>query len=245
MKTKKNSGSAEESTRCKKRGRPAGKSPCECSCISYLSTESLKVQLDTLVLKGAIQHYWFVQHKPEKAETKLHHHVRLVPPAAQSVVWEDLCREVVEIVPGESAPRALVLYNGSVNDCWQDALLYARHASRYLALKGMTKQFVDYPISEFVSDSRDWLEYIWAESESFEPERKKLASEDVMRIIDEREGQMSKLDLLRIVLGNRFKFTDFQLFQVYCVECAKAASERKRLEEERSKREPMLPMEGL
>lgn len=229
----------------KKRGRPAGKSRCECSCISYLSTESLKVQLDTLVLKGAIQHYWFVQHEPDEEAKKPHHHLRMLPPVAQGVVWADLCKTIVETVPGEPSPRALVLYNGSVNDCWQDALLYARHDSRYLVAKGETKAHVDYPMDAFVTDSREWLEQIWLAADSYVPAPRRMSKEEVMVMLDNCDGAISNRQLLRVVMANGYQLGDYHLFDRYALECRRDAAKRKEVEAERAKHEPMLPMEGL
>lgn len=220
-----------------KRGRPPGKSRCECSCISYLTTTSLLRQMMELVASGAIGHFWFVEHEPDEEAKKPHHHLRMTPPAAQGVIWSELCERVTESLPGESLPRKLVLSHGSVNDCWQDALLYARHDSRYLSAKGMTKLHVDYPIDRFYTDSAEWLEQIWIASDEFEPTKRRMSKVDVMEMLDKCHGGISSRELLRVVMSNDYTLSDFHLFHRYAAECQ--ADWR----EEQNKPKPVEPVE--
>lgn len=198
----------------KKRGRPAGKSRCECSVIGYLVPDVLEMHLSALVQSGTIGHYWFVEHEPDEDVSKPHCHVRLCPPASRAVDWSAICERVQQTVPGEDKPRRLVLYKGSVNDAWQDALLYARHDSRYLAAKGLVKATVDIPTVRFHTDSREWLEQIWTASDSFEPEPRRLSKQDVMEMVD-NAPDLTNRQLLRIVMVNNMTMGDYQLFITY------------------------------
>ena len=202
----------------KKRGRPAGKSRCECQCVGYLTKEGLLWRLDTLVQTGVIGHYWAVEHEPDEEVHKVHWHLRMTPPPSVAVEWSKVCDQVQEMVEGENLPRKLVLGQKAVNDASLEGLLYARHDSRYLAAKGLVRATVDIPSDRFYTDSRDWFEELWNAADAFEVECKRLSKADILAMLDECHGRISNRVLLRLVLCNNYTLGDYQLFGRYCAE---------------------------
>jgi len=173
-----------ETESAQSRGRPKGQSKSECQCIGYLTRPALQGALGVLVKGGLIGHFWAVEHKPESNETKAHWHIRMTPPPSRTVDWAQVASLVVEKVDGESKVRGLVLDSRSCNNQSEDGLLYARHDSRYLRLKGMDKAFVDYKREEFLTDSEEWLSEQWAKADAFEPAPRKLTMADLLDLVE-------------------------------------------------------------
>lgn len=216
----------------KKRGRPLGKSRCECSCIGYLRPDTLESILNGFVRDGVIGHFWFVEHSQDEEVRKPHCHLRMTPPPSRAVDWAAVCERVQEDIPGEALPRKLVLSKGSVNDAWQDALLYARHDSRYLEAKGLRKATVDIPKEFFRTDSLEWFEQMWIASDSFEPEPRRLSKSDIMAMLDDAPD-ISNRQLLRVVMVNNFTLSDYHLFSRYRAEVRREWDQsRERIQDE-------------
>ena len=197
-----------------KRGRPAGQSRCECQLIGYLTRPALKAQLNALVAAGTIGHWWAVQHEPDEDSRKEHWHLRMTPPASGTVNWSEVVASVEEMVEGETLPRRLVLDKRGVNDKREDGLLYARHDARYLDTKGETRTHLDYPREAFMTDSEEWLDALWAESDRFTPTAKRMTAEDLCNEV-ERNPDISTRALLRACLVNGLNKGVFDMLTVY------------------------------
>lgn len=226
----------------KKRGRPAGKSRCECQCIGYLREESLLAQLTILVKSGRIGHFWVIEHEPDEDTSKPHWHIRMTPPPSRAVDWQSVCDLVCETVPGEQLPRRLVLGKGAVNDASYDGLLYARHDSRYCEAKGLVKATLDYPREMFKTDDSDWFDGLWRASDQYQPERRKMSKQDLVEMIEKCNGRIPNRQLLRLVLLNGFTLGDYHLFSRFCAELRRDYDEKpKRFIVPSSPAQPSLP----
>lgn len=177
-------------------GRRQGTTRSEMQCVSFLTLDGLKRNLDALVKAKKIGHYWAVEHEADEDTKKPHQHVRLTPPPSRAVNWSEIAEGIKETVKGEELPRRLVLDARSVNDKREDGLLYARHDSRYCAVKGLTKAHYDYPASAFITDDRDWFDGLWSAADSFSPEPKRQTAAELLAMI-ERNPMMTEWDLLR------------------------------------------------
>lgn len=184
-----------------KRGRPSGKSRSEFQCISFLTTPGLLERLKSLKKSGKIGHYWFVLHEPDEDTKKAHHHLRMTPPLSRAVDWSDIVDEIVEDVPGESLKRRLVASSRAVNNESLEGLLYARHDSRYCAVKGLEKKRYDYSRDDFVTDDDDWLDELWNSADNYTPSRRRLGTEELLEEVERNPG-ISRRALLRLCLLN-------------------------------------------
>lgn len=184
-----------------KPGRRAGQSRSEFQCVAFLRRDSLLAQLHALSSSGVIGHFWAVEHEADEEHKKAHFHIRMTPPPSRAVVWADIAAGIVEMVPGEALPRKLVVDKRAVNDKSEDGLLYARHDSRYLSVKGMTKRVVDYSREAFFTDSAEWLDAEWARADDFTPTPRKLSAAEILEEL-ERNPHMSPRVLLRLCIVN-------------------------------------------
>lgn len=197
-----------------KPGRRAGQSRSEMQCVAFLRRDALLAQLHALVSSGAIGHFWAVEHEADEETKKPHFHLRLTPPPSRAVVWASLASGIVESVPGESLPRRLVLGKRAVNDESEEGLLYARHDSRYLAAKGLSKSHVDYPRSAFFTDSPEWLDSVWAAADEFTPSPRRMTAEDILNEL-EKSPHMSPRVLLRLCIVNNLNQGQLTMLERY------------------------------
>lgn len=198
----------------KSRGRPAGKSRSEIQLVGYLRRDAMLKALHGLVAEGRIGHFWCVEHEPDEETKKPHFHVRMTPPLSRAVDWSEIVSSVVEDVSGESLPRRLVASSRAVNDQGLDGLLYARHDSRYCQAKNLVKARCDYPRDAFFTDSQEWLDGLWAASDSFEPSPRKLTREEMLSFLESNPA-ISHRELLRLCLVNCYSLGDYRMFSEY------------------------------
>lgn len=195
-------------------GRRAGQSRSEMQCVAFLRRDALLQQLHALVAAGTIGHFWCVEHQPDEETKKPHFHLRMTPPPSRAVVWSEIAAAVTEFVPGESLPRKLVLGKRAVNDESEEGLLYARHDSRYLSVKGLTKSQVDYPRQAFFTDSPEWLDGEWAKSDDYTPAPRRMTAEDILAEL-ERNPKMPARILLRLCIVNNLNQGQLNMLERY------------------------------
>lgn len=181
------------------RGRPKGQSRSECQGVAYLTRGALEKMLGGLVKGGTIGHFWAVEHQPEANEKKAHWHLRMVPPPSGTVDWRSVADIVVERVPGEELPRKIVLDSGACNNQSEEGLLYARHESRYLRIKGLVRSHTDYPREAFITDSQEWLDEQWNKADEYRPKPKRLTMEEILDLVESEYCPPEK-ELLRLCL---------------------------------------------
>lgn len=197
-----------------KPGRRAGQSRSEMQCVAFLRRDALLQQLHALVSGGVIGHFWCVEHEPDEETKKPHFHLRLTPPPSRAVVWSEIAASISENVPGETLPRKLVLGKGAVNDKSEDGLLYARHDSRYLTVKGEVRNHLDYPRAAFFTDSPDWLDSLWSSSDEYTPTPRRLSAEDVLNEL-EKNPRMPARVLLRLCIVNNLNQGQLTMLERY------------------------------
>lgn len=197
-----------------KPGRRAGQSRSEMQCVAFLRRDALLQQLHALVSAGVIGHFWCVEHEPDEETKKAHFHLRLTPPPSRAVVWSAIAASIVENVPGESLPRRLVLGKRAVNDESEEGLLYARHDSRFLSVKGLVKSHVDYPREAFFTDSAEWLDGVWSASDEYTPTPRRMSAEDILKEL-ERNPHMPPRSLLRLCIVNNLNQGQFKMLVDY------------------------------
>ena len=202
----------------KKRGRPLGKSRCECQCVGYLPAEEMKRQLLALVADKRIGHFWFVEHEPDEDCSKPHIHLRMTPPPSRAVDWASIAERVSCVVEGETLPRKLVLGKGAVNDASCDGLLYARHDSRYCRAKNLVKATYDYPRESFVTDCVEWLDGVWLASDEYDPPPVRMTVQDVTSMVEACNGEISDRSLLRVALVNGLTQGVYNMLAMYARE---------------------------
>lgn len=195
-------------------GRRAGQSRSEMQCVAFLRRDALLQQLHALVSGGAIGHFWCVEHEPDEETKKPHFHLRLTPPPSRAVVWSEIAASIYENVPGETLPRKLVLGKRAVNDESEEGLLYARHDSRFLSVKGLTKGHVDYPRTAFFTDSPEWLDGEWAKADDYTPTPRKMSAEDILSEL-ERNPKMPARILLRLCIVNNLNQGQLTMLERY------------------------------
>lgn len=202
-----------------KKGRPKGQSTSECQCVSFLTPSGLERNLRSLQQAGKIGHWWFVSHTPETIQSekdkKPHQHVRMCPPLSGTVNWTDVTDSVQETILGEDLPRRLVVSREDINNNRLDGLLYARHNTRYLTIKGELRQYLDYPFEDFVTDDPEWLKALWIESDTFEPKPKRLSKSDILDKLEKCSGRMSQKVLLRLCVLNNIGRSDYLMLMEY------------------------------
>lgn len=200
-----------EETQTRKRGRPAGLSRCGCQGVAYLTQQGLRECCDALVKEGLIGHWWAALHLPEKDEgKKIHFHLRLEPPPSRAVDWKAIVERIQMTVKGEDKPRRFVVDKRGVNDKHLDGLLYARHDSRYLAAKGITRQYKDYDRTAFLTDDEEWLDGQWRDADEFEVEERRLSKAELCELV-ESDDPPNNRTLLRLVLKNNYSKSDYDL----------------------------------
>ena len=214
------------------RGRPKGQSRSECQGVAYLTRGSLEKMLSGMVNGGIIGHFWAVEHQPEEGEKKAHWHLRMVPPPSGTVDWRAIAEAVVEQVPGEDLPRKIVLDSGACNNQSEEGLLYARHESKYLRIKGLARVHTDYPREAFLTDSEDWLDEQWRRSDEYRPKPKKMTMEEILDLV-ESEYCPPERELIRLCLLSGISGTSWQLIQRF-----RDLSEReRRVQEKQAKKD--------
>lgn len=225
------------------RGRPQGRSTAQFQCVSFLTPEGLKSRLDALIRDGVIMHYWFVCHAPDTDSKKEHQHLRMIPPSGRAVDWHEIASGITESVPLEPLPRRLVIDAKSVNDKWEDGLLYARHDSRYLSVKGYVRNQVDIPRAEFYTDSDDWLDSVWAAADEFKPEPKKLTRADLLDAVLKDPWAYHRQELLILGFRNGLTRGDVEMLD----EIAKNARQQARHadKEQKAKEDTCTPFQPL
>lgn len=103
--------------------------------ISYNSSDFLRKKIEYWKNCGIIEFAMWILHQPEADEKKAHYHVYIKP--AKLIQTMDLENDSIEIDPlNPDKPFKMVSFRNSKEDDW---LLYALHASEYLAEKGLER----------------------------------------------------------------------------------------------------------
>lgn len=203
-----------------------GMSRSEMQCVAYLTPEALKKQCLALVKSGEIGHFWAVYHEPDEDSKKVHAHLRMTPPPSRAVDWAAIAEKVVELVPFESLPRRLVLGKRATNNESEEGLLYARHESKYLRVKGLLKAVKDYPRDAFITDSEEWLDEQWSASDAFEPSPRKMTMQDLVELV-ESEICPDDCELLRLALLAGLNQGQWNMLLLYKTQRRKVATNGK------------------
>lgn len=119
--------------------------------ISYNTEDFLKIKLDELVRKRAIDFYAFIEHHAEEDEAKDHKHLYIMP---NGQIDTDTVRDYLqEIDTSNALPLGCMPMKSSK---WFDWYLYALHDVRYLASKGQARKY-HYTIDDVITNERDFL----------------------------------------------------------------------------------------
>ena len=128
--------------------------------ISYNTVDFLKATCDKLLKNGIIDFYAFLKHRGEIDEfdgtrDKDHIHIFLRPLRALDTAT--LCTNFYEI--DQSNPTAPPLGCVHFEKCKSPGewVLYTLHYQPYLDSKGLTKEFVNYPFDEFITNNEQEL----------------------------------------------------------------------------------------
>lgn len=122
------------------------------STISYNSDKFLSSRLNELVTSGHISFWCAIRHKPECDEKKSHLHVYIVPSAM--VQTDDLKTFLSEPDPTNLA-LPLTCISARSTKLFDDWYLYVLHDKRYLASKGLSRQYHYKRNQLFTSDTNE------------------------------------------------------------------------------------------
>lgn len=108
------------------------------STISYNSDKYITLKLNNLVNSGIISFWCAIRHRPETDEKKSHLHVYINPSCMFQT--DDLKSYLAEIDP-EHPNQPLTCISARPSKTFDDWVLYALHDKRYLASKGLSRQY--------------------------------------------------------------------------------------------------------
>lgn len=123
------------------------------STISYNTDAFLQAKLDELVQAGVLDFWVYVNHLPEKDETKSHKHLFCVPSRLYDTASFCEYLKELDIAKPDKKPLGCIACHSSKFGDW---FLYSCHDKYYLASKGQSRS-IEYQLKDFVSSDDDYF----------------------------------------------------------------------------------------
>lgn len=134
------------------------------SNISYNSETFLRKKLTDLVMGGKLQFAAYITHEPDTDSTKTHRHLFLIPDGRVDTSKLFQVLQEPDFFDTSKPPLGVTkIWHTTSETHLGDLLLYDLHDSTYLAAKGLARERLDYPLSDWWSTDPDYLEQLYAD----------------------------------------------------------------------------------